>query len=47
MSEIRKIVAIMRAQGTVEVLQKGSILEGDLGEELELVVGPIRIRKAR
>jgi hypothetical protein len=47
MPEIRKIVAIMRLQGTVEVLQKGSVLEGDLGDELERVVGPIRIRKAQ
>jgi hypothetical protein len=47
MPEIRKIVAVMRLEGTVEVLQKGSVLEGDLGEELEQVVGPIRIRKAQ
>jgi hypothetical protein len=47
MPEIRKMVAIRRLEGGVEVMQKGSVLEGDLGEELEQVVGPIRIRKAQ
>lgn len=46
MPEIRRIVAEMRKRGEVEVLQKGSVLEGDLGEDLERVVGPIRIRRA-
>jgi hypothetical protein len=47
MPEIRRIVAEMRERGKVEVLQKGSVLKGDLGERLEHVVGPIRIRKTR
>jgi hypothetical protein len=45
MPEVRKMIAEMRERGEVEVLQKGSILEGDLGVGLERVVGPIRIRK--
>src|SRR3954447_8816898 len=45
MSEIRRIIAGKRLQGEVEVLQKGEVLEGDLGETLENVVGPIRVRK--
>jgi hypothetical protein len=45
MSEIRTIVAEMRARGEVEVLQKGSVLEGDLGEGLVDVAGPVRVRK--
>lgn len=47
MPEIRKMVAGMRDRGTVEVLQKGFVLEGDLGDGLEKVVGPIRLRKTR
>ena len=35
----------MRGRGEVEVLQRGEALEGELGEGLEGVVGPIRIRK--
>jgi Protein of unknown function (DUF3253) len=46
MPAIRRIVAAMRKRGEVEVLQRGSVLEGDLGEDLERVVGPIRIRRA-
>ena len=45
MPEIRKMVAEMRKRGEVDVLQKGAILEGDLGEGLGHVVGPIRVRK--
>jgi hypothetical protein len=45
MAEIRQIVAEMRKKGQVDVLQKGTVLEGDLGEGLAHVVGPIRIRK--
>lgn len=45
MPEIRRIAAVKRQNGEVEVLQKGSVLEGGLGEGLENVVGPIRIRK--
>lgn len=47
MPEIRRMVATMRQRGEVEVLQKGSVLQGDLGQELERVVGPIRIRRTR
>jgi hypothetical protein len=32
-------------RGGVEVLQKGNVLEGDLGEGLEHVVGPLRASK--
>ncbi len=47
MPEIRRIIAAMRKRGEVDVLQKGAVLDGgDLGEGLERVVGPIRIRKA-
>lgn len=35
----------MRSRGEVQVLQKGAIIEGDLGESLENVVGPLRVRK--
>jgi hypothetical protein len=45
MPEIRRVVAEMRERGEVEVLQKGNVLEGDLDEGLERVVGPIRVRK--
>jgi hypothetical protein len=46
MPETRRIIAEIRKTGEVEVLQKGCVLEGDLGEDLERVVGPIRIRIA-
>jgi hypothetical protein len=45
MSDIRTLVSEMRSRGKVEVLQKGSVLEGDLGDGLENVTGPIRVRK--
>jgi len=45
MPEIRGIVAEMRKKCKVEVLQKGTVVEGDLGEGLIHVVGPIRIRR--
>ena len=45
MPEIRKIVAEMRGRGEVEVLQKGVVLTGELGESLENIIGPIRVRK--
>jgi hypothetical protein len=45
MSDIRVLVAEMKSRGEVEVLQKGSVVEGDLGEGLENVVGPLRVRK--
>jgi hypothetical protein len=44
--ETRRIIAEIKKTGEVEVLQKGCVLEGDLGEDLERVVGPIRIRIA-
>ena len=44
MPQVRRLVADMRRRGEVEVLQKGNVLEGDLGEELENVVGPLRVR---
>lgn len=48
MPDIRRNVAEMRERGEVDVLQKGLVLEGDLGEGLAYVVGlpSIRIRKA-
>lgn len=46
MPEVRRLVANMRSRAEVEVLQKGVVLVGELGEELETVVGPIRIRKS-
>ncbi len=46
MLDTRKLVAEMRSRGETEVLQKGIVLEGDLGEELEAVLVPIRVRKA-
>lgn len=45
MPEIRRIVAGKRQRGDIEVLQKGNVLEGDLGEGLGNVVGPLRVRK--
>jgi len=44
MPMIRSIVAGMRNEGSVQILQKGQVLGGDLGTSLEHVVGPIRIR---
>src|SRR5450432_4107659 len=44
MPEIREIVAEIWVKGMVEVLQKGCVLDGDLGEGLADVKGPIRIR---
>lgn len=45
MPNIRGIVADLRTRDEVEVLQKGHVLDGELGENLCLIVGPIRIRK--
>ncbi|CAM6101619.1 unnamed protein product [Calypogeia fissa] len=45
MPEIRSMVAEMRDEGRVEVLQKGEVLEGDLGEGLVNVKGAIRVRR--
>lgn len=45
MPEIRTMVAEMRDQGRVEVLQKGEVLQGHLGEGLANVKGPIRVRR--
>lgn len=45
MPEIRRIVADKRARGEVQVLQKGEVVEGELGDALEQVVGPVRVRK--
>jgi len=47
MPEVRKMAAEMRTGGVVEILQKGSVLDGDLGEGLVNVVGPIRLRKTQ
>jgi Protein of unknown function (DUF3253) len=45
MLDIRVMVAKMRDRGEVEVLQKGLVLEGDLGRSLEDIKGPIRVRR--
>jgi hypothetical protein len=45
MPEIRNMVDEMRDRGEVEVLQKGAVLTGDLGEGLIDVKGPIRVRR--
>lgn len=45
MPAIRNIVAQMRDQGKLEVLQKGEVLDGDLGKGLAGVSGPIRLRR--
>lgn len=45
MPDIRKIIAEMRDCGKVEVLQKGAVVGGGLGEGMEKVKGPIRVRK--
>lgn len=47
MPEIRRMVAERRRKGEVEVLQRGVVLEGDLGVGLEEVVGPLRARVRR
>ena len=44
MPEIRRLAFELRAQGEVEVLQKGEVLADDVG--LDEVVGPIRLRRA-
>lgn len=44
MPEIRRLAFELRAQGEVEVLQKGEVLADDVG--LDDVVGPIRLRRA-
>ncbi|KAH6674273.1 hypothetical protein B0J14DRAFT_480138, partial [Halenospora varia] len=44
MREVRIVAAELRVRGDVEILQKGLVLAGDLGEQLELVKGSIRIR---
>jgi hypothetical protein len=45
MPEIRNMVYEMRDRGEAEVLQKGAVLTGDLGEGLIDVKGPIRVRR--
>lgn len=47
MPTIRNVVGEMRSRGEVEVMQTGSVLEGDLGEGLEGVKGPIRVRMVK
>ena len=47
MSAIRCIAASMRDRGEIEVLQKGEVLDGNLGEGLENVTGPIRLRSVQ
>jgi hypothetical protein len=42
---IRQILSTMRDNGVLEILQKGVVLEGNLGADLENVVGPIRVRR--
>jgi len=42
---IREMVAKMREHGEVEVLQKGVVLEGEVGIGLEDVRGPVRLRR--
>ncbi|TGO86912.1 hypothetical protein BPOR_0267g00110 [Botrytis porri] len=46
MPDIRSILFTMRENNDVEILQKGVVLEGDLGPRLANVVGPIRVRKS-
>jgi Protein of unknown function (DUF3253) len=45
MPEIRNLVAETRGRGEVVVLQKGTVLSGELGEGLVDVKGPIRVRR--
>lgn len=45
MPDIRSILFTMRENNDVEILQKGVVLEGNLGAGLANVVGPIRVRK--
>jgi len=47
MPTIRSMVAQMRDNGEVTVLQRGQTLRGDLGEGLSNVTGPIRVRTTR
>ena len=47
MSAIRSIAANMRDRGEIEVLQKGKVLDGNLGEDMENVNGPIRLRSVQ
>lgn len=42
---IRTILSTMRDNSILEILQKGTVLEGNLGTDLENVVGPIRVRR--
>jgi len=42
---IRTVVAYMYTEGEVEVLQKGEVLCGDVGEDLGNITGPIRVRR--
>ncbi|KAF2840068.1 hypothetical protein M501DRAFT_931452 [Patellaria atrata CBS 101060] len=45
MPSIRELVWAMRDAGEVEILQKGEVLENDVG--LEQIKGPIRARKTQ
>jgi hypothetical protein len=42
---VRELVAELREEGECEVLQRGTVLEGELGGGLEEVVGPVRVRR--
>jgi len=44
MPDVRRAVAAARARGECEVLQRGSVVRGDVGEELEGLTGPLRVR---
>lgn len=44
MPAVRHLAFDMRAQGVLDVLQKGEVLPDDVG--LDEVVGPIRMRRA-
>lgn len=44
-AKVRLIIAEMRGRGEVEVLQRGHVLHGNLGEGLKDIIGPIRVRK--
>ena len=43
MPEVRRLAFEMRAQGSIEVLQKGKVLADDVGPDQ--VVGPVRLRR--
>ncbi|KAM3075121.1 hypothetical protein ACMFMG_007421 [Clarireedia jacksonii] len=45
MPMIRTILSTMRDNSMLEILQKGVVLKGNLGSDLENVVGPIRVRR--